>query len=236
MRWRIASIVLPILFGCLIAGAAAMAARVAAGPQRPQPTRDSLTDQQRAAIVHQARERNARYLRASRRPMLSACWAMLIFSPPLGAGSNGNAVTGSARVRGGEGTGTVRSSPQWGTGALRCRAGRVPCPRRIRCTERRNRGGADAVQRAESRSAPSRLTRSPSATSTRNSRREGRWPDGIVQASAGRLSEPVTVGCGSGRSRWLGEGRSCRRRRRRGWRRGNYGRFAAPRPVGQVLT
>ena len=54
-----------------------------------------------------------------------------------------------------------------------------------------------------------------------------------LSAQGGQLR---TAGCRSGRSRWRGEGRSCRWRRRRGCRRGNCGRFAVPRPVGQVLT
>ena len=63
MRRRIARIGLPILIGCLTAGAGATAAISAAGSHKPQPSPGAgLTSQQRAAIVAQAPARNVRYL------------------------------------------------------------------------------------------------------------------------------------------------------------------------------
>ena len=56
-----------------------------------------------------------------------------------------------------------------------------------------------------------------------------------VQASAGLAFGAVMAGRGSGRSRWPGEGRSCRRPGRRRCRRGSYGRFAVPRRGGRAL-
>lgn len=63
MHRTIARIGLPILIGCLAAGAGATAAMSTAGPHKPQPSpQASLTDQQLEAIVAQAHARNARYL------------------------------------------------------------------------------------------------------------------------------------------------------------------------------
>lgn len=63
MRRWIARIGLPILIGCLTAGAGAAAVMSAAGPHKPRPSPAAgLTDQQLAAIVAQAHARNARYL------------------------------------------------------------------------------------------------------------------------------------------------------------------------------
>ena len=56
-----------------------------------------------------------------------------------------------------------------------------------------------------------------------------------VQASARLAFGAVMAGRGSGRSRWPGEGRSCRQPGRRRCRRGSYGRFAVPRRGGRAL-